>query len=146
VRPADLLRRIDGPLTRYLLVGGSSFGVDLGVLTLCFALLHWPLWVATTVGFWTSVAYNFVLQRSFSFKDRGSVVGGLWRYLTVLGANTLATALIVEAFQRGGAGYVIGKTVATFLITCWNFILYRRWVFAQAGDDEGLGAGDLDMP
>ncbi|HEU4674424.1 MAG TPA: GtrA family protein [Motilibacteraceae bacterium] len=146
MRPAELLRRIDVPLTRYLLVGGSSFAVDLGVLTLCFALLNWPLWVATTVGFWTSVAYNFVLQRSFSFRHRGSVVGGLWRCLTVLGADTVATALVVEAFQRAGAGYVIGKTVSTLLITCWNFILYRRWVFARVGDDEGLEAGDLDVP
>ncbi|MGN6246237.1 MAG: GtrA family protein [Motilibacteraceae bacterium] len=141
-----LLRRIDVPLTRYLLVGGSSFAVDLGVLTVCFALLHWPLWIATSVAFWTSVAYNFVLQRSFSFKARGSVVGGLWRYLAVLGVNTLATTLVVEAFQRAGAGYVIGKTVSTFLITCWNFILYRRWVFARGGDEDGLEPGDLGVP
>ncbi|MGN6331424.1 MAG: GtrA family protein [Motilibacteraceae bacterium] len=146
MKAADLIRRVDGPVTRYLLVGGSSFAVDLGVLTLCFELLHWPLWLATAVGFWTSVAYNFVLQRSFAFRDRGSVVGSLRRYLTVLVVNTVATALVVEAFQRAGAGYVIGKAVSTFLITCWNFILYRRWVFARVGDDEALEAGDLDVP
>lgn len=145
MRPA--LHRLDRPVLRYLLVGGSSFLLDLGLLALCFTVLHWPLWVSTALAFWTSVAYNFVLQRTFSFRSNASLVGGLWRYLVVLGVNTLATTVIVEAFQRAGPGYVIGKTVATVLVTCWNYILYRRWVFAGVREARpAVGAEDPDPP
>lgn len=119
----------DARLLRYLLIGGSSFVLDLGLLTLGFRTLHLPLWVATAAGFWGSFFYNYLLQRRFSFDAAGSHVGSLVRYSALLAFNTVATIAIVGFFQRIGWGYVTGKIVAAAATTIWNYFAYREWVF-----------------
>ncbi|HEV7147059.1 MAG TPA: GtrA family protein [Pedococcus sp.] len=124
-----LARLRDARVLRYLLIGGSSFVLDLGLLTLGFRTLHWPLWVATAAGFWGSFFYNYLLQRRFSFHAAGSQVGSLVRYSVLLAFNTVATIAIVGFFQRIGWGYVTGKVIATGATTIWNYFAYKEWVF-----------------
>lgn len=126
-----LLSALRGAPGRYLLIGLSSFALDLGLLTLGYRVAHLPLWLATAAGFWGSFAYNYLLQRRFAFNARGAAVGSLFRYSTLLGFNTLATMGIVELAQVTGPGYVVGKVAATGATTVWNYFAYKRWVFAD---------------
>ncbi|WP_125615978.1 GtrA family protein [Specibacter cremeus] len=128
---------------RYLVIGGSSFVVDLGLLTLFFRVFDWPLWAATGAGFWGSFFYNYFLQRRFSFRTQGSVLGGFAKYSAVLLFNTIATMAIVEFFQFAGAGFVVGKVVSTGLTTIWNYYLYKLWVFAHR-DAKKLSVTSVD--
>ena len=87
------------------------------------------MWLGTTIGFWTSVVLNFVLNRAvFSQGGASSVAHGA-RYGVLLGANYLVTLLIVHVGTSWGLPPVVPKTVAVALTTCWNFVLYRVWVF-----------------
>ncbi|WP_129339762.1 GtrA family protein [Cellulomonas endophytica] len=116
---------------RYLLVGGLSLVVDVGLLTLLYEVVGTPLWLATLVGFWTSVVVNFLLQRA-AFRSGAGLAGSAWRYGVLLGANTVVTVLVVDGAEAAGLGYAPGKLAAVALTTVWNFFLYRGWVFPAA--------------
>ncbi len=118
-------------LFKYLLIGGLSFLLDLGLLAFAFQVLKWPLWVATGAGFWGSFFFNYFLQRHFSFNSKGAAFGAVLRYSALLAVNTVAAMGIVEFFQFVGAGFVAGKVVSTVLTTAWNYLIYKHWIFPQ---------------
>ncbi len=120
---------LDSSLLRYLGVGVLSYGVDLGLLALCYSVLGLPLWVATSVGFWTSFAVNFGLNRSVTFRSRGPAARQLVKYSLLVAVNYLASLLIVGLAERIGVGYAIGKTVSVGILVVVNYVAYRWWVF-----------------
>lgn len=132
-------------LFRYLLIGGFSFLVDLGLLALFFQIFGTPLWLATGAGFWGSFFFNYFLQKYFSFNHGGSNLSGVLRYSGLLVVNTLAVMGIVEFFQFVGAGYVVGKVIATVVTTGWNYFIYKHWVFPQQKKPKAP-AGEIDQP
>ena len=125
---------LDHSVVRYLIVGGCSFLIDLGLLAFCYRIVGMPLWLATAAGFWTSFFFNFFIQRRFSFGGAGRVGASLWRYAALLGANTIITIVAVELSERSGIGFAVGKTLITVAQTIWNYLIYRHWVFAAATD------------
>ncbi|MFJ4207190.1 GtrA family protein [Paenarthrobacter sp. NPDC089675] len=128
---AFITKFLSSSLFRFLLIGGLSFLVDLGLLALCYQVFGWPLWLATGAGFWGSFFFNYFLQRHFAFGGGGTAIGGVLRYSGLLAFNTLAVMGIVELFQFLGAGYVAGKVVATAVTMGWNYFIYKHWVFPQ---------------
>ena len=89
-----------------------------------------PVWAAATVGYWTSVVLNFLLNRSqFSAPGSGAVHRHVVRYGVLLLMNFLVTLVVLEVGTRLGLPVLVSKTAAVGLTTCWNFVLYRVWVF-----------------
>lgn len=118
-------------VVRFLLVGGLSFALDLGLLALLHEGLGVALWVATPIAFIVSLVFNFVLQRVFTFRatNKGSV--SAVKYLLLVVLNIVVSDVIVTGFDALGWSYVIGKTTATVLTTGWNYFLYRHWIFKR---------------
>lgn len=115
----------------YLVVGVLSYAIDLGLLVLLRDLAAAPLLVATSVGFWTSVGFNFTANRwVFRGSGDGSARAHVARYAALLVLNYGLTLGIVSGGVALGAGAVVSKTVAVAAIACLNFVAYRRWVFA----------------
>jgi putative flippase GtrA len=132
---------------RYLLVGGTAFLIDLGLLSLTYRVLGAPLWLATGVGFWGSFAFNFTLQRRYAFGGLAPTGSALWRYGVVLAFNTVVNMVVVEVFERLGWGFALGKLVVTAAQTVWNYFAYRYWVFDRvAPRDEALADAVADLP
>jgi putative flippase GtrA len=117
---------------RYLLIGGLSFLLDVGLLALFHEILGWPLWLATATAFLSSFVFNYGLQRAFSFGSEGTHTRTLAKYLALLAFNTLATIGIVALVDLTDLGWGTGKIVATVVTTAWNYAAYRYWVFAPA--------------
>ncbi|KZC94090.1 GtrA family protein [Clavibacter tessellarius] len=142
--------RLYGPFV-YLAVGGVAFVVDLGLLIVCRDVLGWPLSGASATSFWAGLLVSYVMQRFLTFRHQRSDWHSLWKYAVLVAVNSLATVLIIELFDRIGAGYIVGKFVSTALTTLWNYAAYRFWVFADrsagapvASDAETPGAdGDV---
>ncbi|WP_370324450.1 GtrA family protein [Euzebya sp.] len=115
-------------LWRFLVVGGSSAVIDLGLLIALRELagLHIP--VATTIAFWTGLLYNFSLNRVWSF-DADRVGVPFAKYLIVVGLNYLLTLAIVTGGHEIGVAYAVAKVFAQGLGACFTFVAYDRWVF-----------------
>jgi putative flippase GtrA len=124
---------LNNELVRFLIVGGLSFAIDLGMLMLLHEVFSVELWLATPIAFLTSLVFNFILQRVFTFRAQNGRSVSLFKYCVLVAFNTLAVDLIVNGAEWLGLGYQIGKIVSTAMITAWNFLLYKHWIFRPAG-------------
>ncbi|POH58451.1 GtrA family protein [Arthrobacter glacialis] len=131
-------------LLKFLLVGGLSFAIDLALLVVLHEVFGVGLWLATPVAFLTSLIFNFLLQRIFTFKATNRSHASFIRYAILVAFNTLATDLIVNTFANLELTYTAGKVVATALTMVWNFYLYKYWIFRS--DRQPTQAGTENDP
>ena len=113
---------------RFLLIGGLSFLVDIGTLYFLYRVVGVALWVSTVVAFILSFFFNFFLQRSFAFGSSMRMSSSMWRYVLLVGFNTVATVLIVTGLEVW-IGWLPAKILAVVMSTIWNFFFYRYLVF-----------------
>lgn len=116
---------------RYLAAGFLAFLVDFGLLALFREVFGWPTAVAAAVAFLVSFAFTYTIQRTLGFMSRAPHGRALVRYTILVGANTVATAVIVTLVDQTAAGWGVGKVLATAATTIWNYFAYRWWVFAE---------------
>lgn len=119
-------------MVKYLMVGGSAFVLDFGLLWLLKSGLGAPAWLAAVVAFAVSTAWSFFLQRRYTFSGDMHVGHSAVRYGILLAVNMVLTAGIVELFDRVFDLYLVGKVVSTALTTLWNFPIMKYWVYPQS--------------
>jgi putative flippase GtrA len=135
-RPADSpapsvpRQRFHRQLFWYLVVGGLTVVVDIGLLALLHESFGVPLGVATTVAFCTAVVVNFLLNRTAmsSSGTRGLTQHAL-RYGSLVVANYVITLVVVTTAGHVGNRYLVAKVAVVAASTLWNFLLYRYWIF-----------------
>lgn len=125
---------------RYLVVGGFSFALDLGLLALFKELLGWQLWIATATAFVTSFVFNYTAQRMFSFNSEAPHGRALVKYVILVAFNSAATVVIVGLVDLTPAGWATGKVLSTAATTFWNYFAYKNWVFAHTGQEPSTSA------
>jgi putative flippase GtrA len=122
--------RLQRQLLCYLVVGGLTVVVDIGLLALLHESFRVPLGLATTVAFGTAVVVNFLLNRTAmsSWGSRGLTQHAL-RYGSLVLANYVITLAVVTTAGHVGDRYLVAKVAVVAGSTAWNFLLYRHWVF-----------------
>lgn len=128
-------------MVKYLLVGGSAFVLDFGLLWLLKSGLGAPAWLAAVVAFAVATAWSFFLQRRYTFSADIHVGHSAVRYGILLAVNMVLTAGIVELFDRFLDLYLVGKVVSTALTTLWNFPIMKYWVYPQTSHKGGTVGG-----
>lgn len=137
-KPRGLLARFFGhSAVRYLIVGGLSFTVDFALLVLLREVFRWDVGIASATAFLSSLVFNFLVQRKFSFDSAHRTHVSMIRYGLLVVANTLATVLIVELLTPTVLGYMGGKVISTAAMMVWNFFLYQHWVFGKKPTHHG---------
>lgn len=118
-------------LVRYILVGGTTFVLDLGLLVLLHGVWDVNLVVATTIAYWAAITFNFTTNRFWAFQKRenAQLAKHLTFYLILLGANYLYTVLFISGAVALGMNYGVAKIVAVLLQTTWTYVLYKKVVF-----------------
>lgn len=129
--PGLAMRLYQHAVVRFLLVGGLSFALDLGILALLHEVFGVALWVATPIAFVVSLVFNFLLQRIFTFQatNNGSISAA--KYILLVIVNIAVSDLVVTGFDALGWSYIVGKTTATVMTTTWNYFLYHHWIFKR---------------
>ena len=131
-KPRGLLARFFGhSAVRYLIVGGLSFAVDFGLLVLLREVFRWDVGIASATAFLSSLVFNFLVQRKFSFDSAHRTHVSMIRYGLLVVTNTLATVFIVQLLTPTILGYMGGKVISTAAMMVWNFFLYQHWVFGK---------------
>ena len=120
------------PLFRYLFVGGSSFILDLGILTLLYKVLGLNITMATSVAFWLAVIYNFILTRSwtFSVREKQQLKKHAALYACLLTANYLITTIFM-LLTNNILYYALAKTIIVIAQTFWNYPIYKYLIFKK---------------
>ena len=122
--------RLPRQLFSYVVVGGLTVVVDIGLLALLREFFGVPLGVATTVAYCTTVVVNFLLNRT-AMSSRGSrrLTQHALRYGSLVVANYVITLAVVTTAGHVGNSYLVVKLAVVAGSTSWNFLLYRHWVF-----------------
>jgi putative flippase GtrA len=127
-------------MATYVGVGVAGFVVDFGLLVLFREVVGTPIWLATSIAFWASLAVVFLCNKYVTFGARGMGHQQLLRYFILLGINYVITLGIVALAERTGVGYQWGKVVSVALTTSWNYFAYQFWVFrvSRGSTDESV--------
>jgi putative flippase GtrA len=122
----------------YLVVGGVTVVVDIGLLALLHEVYGVSLGLATTVAFCSAVTVNFLLNRT-AMSSRGSqgLMQHALRYGSLVAANYVITLAVVTTAGHVGDRYLVAKVAVVAGSTLWNFLLYRHWVFAPPNRPAG---------
>jgi putative flippase GtrA len=116
--------------TRYAVVGLSSHLADVGLLYLMVEFASVGYLTSVSLAFVTATCLNFLLNKVWAFRSKGSGAAEFARYLTLLAVNGLLTlAWMYGAVEWLGLDYLWAKFLVMSSIAFWNFFLYRRYVY-----------------
>lgn len=125
---------------RYVVVGGISFLVDFGVLTLFEETVFnqregWQILISTAMGFVVGLAVNYVLSLTFVFRsDDNRSSGKSLREFIVFALVGVVGLGITECLMHLGVNimnyhYMITKVITAGIVLVWNYIGRKLLVF-----------------
>jgi len=114
---------------RYVVVGSSSVGVDVGLLAALHSIWHFPLLVAQLLAWAAALVVNYSLNHAWSFGAEGLLRRRLLRYSGVMAVSLGITLAVVLGLTHLGVFYLLAKAVAVMITSVINFTGYRFWVF-----------------
>lgn len=115
-------------LVRYLLVGGTTFSIDFSVLVLLHGVLNINVIVAASMSYWLSIAFNFVMNRywTFSSKELINLHKHLLLYGLLLGFNYIFTVVFISLTTDVGLHYTLAKIIAVPIQMSWTYFAYKK--------------------
>ena len=117
---------------RYLFIGGSTFAIDFGLLVTVHDALGINLLIAASISYWTSILFNFTMNRLWTFGNTSAnnLHKHLALYLVLLGFNYLFTIGFIGFGTHMGMNYMLAKILAVIIQVPWTYIAYKKVVFA----------------
>ena len=121
-------------LLRYIIVGGTSYAIELAALLLLVHVLHFNTTLAVSVGFWLGLVISFLLQKFLAFKNtdtraRRLTIQTVYYALLVL-FNYGFTLLFVHLLEPF-IDLSIARTLALIITTAWNYVIYKKVIFTE---------------
>jgi len=119
--------------TRFAIVGALNTGIDIGVFTVAFYGLDWPLLVANTAGFVLGVGNSYILNKVWTFGDRSTGREAWTRGLVFLATSLIGLALgSLSIWLLAKVMPAILAKIATVGVTfLWNYWASSRFVFRR---------------
>src|SRR3989344_6090452 len=123
------------PITvRYLIAGGTSTAIDLGILYVLTEFAGWWYLVSATAAFIVAFFVSFILQKFYTFNNRDTsrkavAMQGAFYFtlaLTNLGINTILMYALVE---WAGVWYFLAQIIAAAALAVESFFIYRFVIF-----------------
>lgn len=119
-------------LVRYIVVGGTSFAVELSALLLILHITG-SRSLAAAIAFWIGFLVAFFLQKLVAFKEYSREKRAIARqgtlYIVLNIWNYLFTVAFVTIFPEK---YVIAsRVVALVCMASWNYVIYKKIIFKQ---------------
>lgn len=116
--------------TKFCLVGGSGYVVNLAVYSCCVRLLGVHYLAAAVCSFLVAVSSNYALNRVWTFcGGRRHVATQGARYLLVSVAALAANLVALSALVAGGATELVAQAAAIVLVTPLSFVGNKLWTF-----------------
>lgn len=116
-------------IAKYLFVGGSSALLELLLFQLLYAVLGWQIAVANISAVIIATAYNFLLNRSWAFKQDKNAARSILLYLLLFAFNTTFSTTAISLLVARSISSVIAKLFTQVCIVLWNYVLYKRVIF-----------------
>jgi dolichol-phosphate mannosyltransferase len=122
-------------LVKFCAVGASGYAVNLGVFTLCVAVLDFHHLVAATLAFIVALTNNFWWNRHWTFGAREGHAGfQAARFFTVsLVAFAIQASILQLLVTLAGLPEILAQALSIAAATPVNFIGNKMWSFGRRG-------------
>lgn len=115
---------------RYVAIGGSTFALDFCLLVLLHSVFGINVLVAATISYWTSIAFNFLANRFWTFgATETHIAKHAAAYGVLLGFNYLFTIGFIWAATHLGMHYTIAKVISVAIQMSWTYLAYKKIIF-----------------
>ncbi len=114
---------------RYLIIGVSTVILDYLILFILRAKKSEGLTPSVTAAYWLSIAYNYSLNKAWSFGAKSLTARQNIMYLSLLGINYLITLSAIHGLQSLGVSEYIGKMAALAITIPWTYYAYKHRIF-----------------
>lgn len=121
-------------LRLYIFSGVAALIVDYLFFVFFYFIIHSSVEIAVPVGLTAGLITSFALNKFLTFSDTRTrsvrqTTMQVVLYLLLFGFNNLFTIYLINGGISFGLSPAFGKIIATVLITLWNFILYKKYIF-----------------
>src|ERR1700730_10634557 len=117
------------PLLKFGMIGLLNTGIDFAVFTI-LTLWDVPLLIAQCISYTCGVLNSFIMNRTWTFQQRGQYSGQLIKFIAVNLLTLLITYGLLLLFNRYvGWSMLFSKLIATGMSLIVNFAGSRLWVF-----------------
>lgn len=113
----------------YLFVGGSSALLELAIFQGLYSLAGLAVAPSNIVAVVVATVYNFLMNRSVTFKSTSNPLRSLVLYLLLFAANLAFSTWAIGALIGLGVPSAIAKIMTQAAIATWNFFIYKAVVF-----------------
>ena len=113
----------------YVVVGISSALIELVLFQGLYALAGMPVEPSNVIAVVTSTTFNFLMNRSVTFKGTSNPLRSLVLYLLLFAFNTTFSTLVIRTLVGMGWHSLAAKLATMCCIVLWNFALYRTVIF-----------------
>jgi len=119
-------------IIKFLIVGFSSALLDVGLLIILKEKANFhPVW-AVAVNQIFIIAYNFLLNKYWSFETSRQPIRQFGRYVTLVIFNYfLSISLMYWLYDVAGMNYKLVRIFSIGLLFIINFIIYKHWVYKE---------------
>ncbi|KQB87154.1 GtrA family protein [Corynebacterium lowii] len=121
---------------RFLISGGISAVVDLGLTWICNVALGWTIPASRTIGFIFGTLTAYMINRRWTFRAEPSwrrFIAVMALYAVTYGINVGGQTLCQRLFQDWGWNHTLALLVAFVLsqgtATVINFVMQRVFIF-----------------
>jgi putative flippase GtrA len=125
-------------LIRFGVVGLSSVGIYFVLLWLFEAFTPLPLWLDATLAYGIGIIFNYLVQRSFTFRSTRQHQHAGPRYLMVqLGGMGINTLVLWLGVTRARWPILPVQFSAIVLTAIWSYFGQKFWAFRDAPSQHG---------
>lgn len=118
----------------YIVSGVTALVADYIVFIILYYVCHLPVEVSAPIGLTVGLITSFLMNRLWTFRDQSSSGGRqaaiqVVMYLVLFAFNNLFTVVLINFAAHVGIQVAVSKVLATVIITLWNYVLYKKFIF-----------------
>lgn len=120
-------------IIKYLIIGISSTVLDIWLLISLKEIVSFRPTSAVAINQIFVIAYNFLLNKYWSFNTRQQPLRQFSRYIILVGLNYSAAIFLMYIFHDIlSINYILVRISSIALLFIINFIFYKHWVYQEA--------------
>jgi putative flippase GtrA len=111
-------------------IGGTTFALDFSLLVFLHSFLHMPLLISASLSYWSSIVFNFLANRFWTFNATEThLAKHATAYAALLGVNYLFTVGFIAGTTHLGLDYALAKVISVAIQIPWTYIAYKKIIF-----------------
>lgn len=116
---------------RFFIVGGISFGIDMGTTYMCKEKFKFNKYIANTTGFLVGAIFNFTANKVWTYQNTEMELAvQLGKFLTVALTALLVNNIIIYIMtDKLKFNFYVAKITAVTLLMFFNFIMNLKFTF-----------------